>query len=121
MKVVHQHRAEKQRHRHLAEVMANRFGLRTGSMDSTVVLHVPRMVPALDETIIGLGDGGIAENVGVVDRINSIQAARHHISAALAAIGPSRRRSHAENAHSGDDCKRDENLVSTHGSLLQSA
>src|SRR5260370_25640991 len=80
--------------------------------------HVPSMVPPLDETIIGFGEGRIAKNTGVVNRINSVQAARDHIRlAATVAIRPDRRRSGAENAQGGD-CKCNENFLSIHGDLL---
>jgi hypothetical protein len=39
--------------------------------------HVPSVVWRLDETI-GFGDGGIPENMGVISRIDAVQAARHH-------------------------------------------
>jgi hypothetical protein len=78
------------------------------------------MVPPLDETIICFGDGGIAEDIGVENRIDSHQAARDHKPAARAAFGPGCGYG-AENAQGGDDCKRDENPISTHGSLLLSA
>jgi hypothetical protein len=77
------------------------------------------MVPPLDETIISFGEGRIAKNTGVVDRINAVQAARDHTRlAAAVAIRPSRRRSGAENAQGGGDCKRDESLPSIHGGFL---
>ena len=62
------------------------------------------MVPPLDETIIGFGEDRIAKNTGVVNRINSIQAARDRTRlAATVAIRPNRRRSGAENAQGGGD------------------
>jgi hypothetical protein len=39
----------------------------------------------LDETI-GFGDGGIAENAGVISRIDAVQAARHHKPASVVPI-----------------------------------
>jgi hypothetical protein len=39
--------------------------------------HVPSVVWRLDETI-GFGDGRIPENMGVISRIDAVQAARHH-------------------------------------------
>jgi hypothetical protein len=36
------------------------------------------MVPPLDETRVGFGEGRIAKNTGVVNRINAVQAARDH-------------------------------------------
>jgi hypothetical protein len=51
------------------------------------------MVLPLDETIIGFGEGRIAKNTGVVNRINSVQAARDHTRLApTVAIRPSHRR-----------------------------
>jgi hypothetical protein len=65
--------------------------------------------PRLDETIMLFGEGRIAKNPGVVDRINSVQAARDHTRfAATVAIRPSRGRSGAEYAQGGGDCKCDE-------------
>jgi hypothetical protein len=79
------------------------------------------MVRPLDETITIFGEGRIAKNTGVVNRINSVQAARDHtrFAATVAvAIRPSRGRSGAENAERSGDCNHDEKLVSSHGSLL---
>jgi hypothetical protein len=85
---------------------------------STVWYHVPNMVPPFDETIIGFGEGWIAKNTRVVNRINSVQAARHDTRlAAAVAIRTNRRRSAAENAQGGD-CKRHESHLFTHGFLL---
>jgi hypothetical protein len=78
------------------------------------------MVPPLDETIIGHGEGRIAKNTGVVNRINSVQAARDNIptlAATVAAIARSRG-SGAEDAQGGGDCKCDESHLSTHGGFL---
>jgi hypothetical protein len=74
------------------------------------------MVRPLDKTIIGFGEGWIAKNTGMVDRINPVQAARDHTRlAATVAIRPSRRRRGAEG---GDDCERDESQFSTHDGFL---
>jgi hypothetical protein len=74
------------------------------------------MVRPLNKTIIGFGEGRIAKNTGVVDRINPVQAARDHTRlAATVAIRPSRRRRGAEG---GDDCERDESQFSTHDGFL---
>jgi hypothetical protein len=78
------------------------------------------MIPPLDETIIGFCKGRIAKNTGVINRIYSVQVARDHARlAATVAIRPSRRRSGAETAQRGGDCKRDESLLCTHGSFLR--
>jgi hypothetical protein len=74
------------------------------------------MVLPSDETIIGFGEGRIAKNTGVVNRINSVQAARDHTRLAATAITRSRG-SRAEDAQGGGNCKRDEGLVSIHGNL----
>jgi hypothetical protein len=53
-----------------------------------------------------------------MNRINSVQATRSHRPAALAAIVdviPRERRSSAEKAQGGGDCKCDKSLLSTHG------
>src|SRR5579862_3331135 len=86
---------------------------------STVWFHMPSMVPPLDEAITGFGEGWIAKNTWVVNRIDSVQAARDHIRlAAAVAIRPSRRRCGAEKAQGDSDRRHDESLVSAHGSLL---
>jgi hypothetical protein len=77
------------------------------------------MVRPLDETVTVSGEGRIAENSGVVNRINSVQAAWDHTRyAATVAIRPSQGRSGAENEQGGGDCKRYESHLSTHGFLL---
>src|SRR5258707_5334264 len=79
---------------------------------------MPSSVPSSDETINCLGEGGIAENVGAIDRIDSVQAARLHKSTAIIAaveIRPCRR---AGDENAGGDCERDESLLSVHGGLL---
>jgi hypothetical protein len=65
----------------------------------------------LDKPIIGSGDGGIAENIGVIDRIDSVQAARLHEPAAMMAAIEKRPtcRSRAQDTE-GADRKRDESL-----------
>src|SRR3984893_11754234 len=45
--------------------------------------HVPLTVLRFDETILFSGDVGVAKNRRVVSRINSGQAARNHVGAAL--------------------------------------
>src|SRR5258708_958096 len=86
---------------------------------TTVGSHLPGATPRSDEAKCVCG-GRIAENIRVVGRIDSYQAARDHIpTVAVAAVAIScRRRSGAENAQGGGDCKRDESLVSDHGGLL---
>jgi hypothetical protein len=86
----------------------------------TIVLHLPSAIPRSDETKLS-GDGGVAENLGVMNRVNSGQAARRHIPAALVALVdviPGDRRRDAENAQGGGDCKHDEGFLSAHGGLL---
>jgi len=86
---------------------------------STVWYHVPTMVRTLDETVTVFGEGRIAKNSEVVNRINSVQAAWDHTRlAAAVAIRPSHRRSDTENAQGGGGRKRDESHLSTHGFLL---
>jgi hypothetical protein len=87
-------------------------------LTTPIGLHVPGSVPRLDETIFS-GDRRIAKNVGMVRRINSVQAARHHKPAARAAGAVVRcsRRSDAENAQGSGEGKRDESLVSNHDDL----
>jgi hypothetical protein len=80
---------------------------------------LPGAIPRSDEAE-SVGAGRIAENIGVIGRINSGQTARDHI-ATLAiptvAIPSSHSRSGAENAQGGADRKYDESLVSNHGDL----
>src|ERR1700676_1470044 len=85
----------------------------------TVGHHLPSAIPRSDEAK-WVGAGRIAKDIGVINRINSDQTARDHIPtlAATVAIRPSRRRSGAENAQGGGDCKCDESFVSNHGGLL---
>jgi hypothetical protein len=59
----------------------------------------------LNETIRP-GDGGIAENMGMVNRINSVQAAWHYETAPLLVIIPASRQSHGSGA---DGAKNDRN------------
>jgi hypothetical protein len=51
----------------------------------TIRPHVPSAVPRPDEAICGSG-GGVPKNFGVINRINSVQAAREHKPAALARV-----------------------------------
>jgi hypothetical protein len=77
------------------------------------------MISPLDETIVGFGEGRIAKNTWVENRIDSVQPARDHIRlAATVVIRPSRRRSGAEKAQGDGDCKHDESLLSVHGDFL---
>jgi hypothetical protein len=80
----------------------------------TVGLYVPSAIPRLDETKFS-GGGGIAKDLEVINRVNSVQAARPHVSAGVRAAFRQNRRGGAENA--GSDCKCDENHLSTHGFL----
>jgi hypothetical protein len=65
----------------------------------TVFFHLPRAIPRSDEAINFSGDGRIAKNIGMINRINSHQAARDHKSALAPIIVPCpSRRSGAENA-----------------------
>jgi hypothetical protein len=88
----------------------------------TVGRDLPSAIPRFDETIFSGGDGGIAENLGMMGRINSGQAARSHgptpIVAAVGAILMPSCRSGAENAEGGGDCNHDESLVSIHDGFL---
>ena len=82
---------------------------------------VPSAVPRPDETENCSGEGGIAENAGMINRIDSVQAARLHKPAALARVVAAGRPSSgrdAENSWGGDDSKRDESHLSTHGGFL---
>ena len=59
--------------------------------------------------------------MGVIDRIDPVQAAREHKPAALARVVSAGRPSSgrdAENSWGGDDCKRHESNLSIHGGLL---
>jgi hypothetical protein len=47
---------------------------------------VPSAIPRPDETENCSGEGGIAENAGMINRIDSVQAARLHKPAALARV-----------------------------------
>jgi hypothetical protein len=88
----------------------------------TVGFYVPSAIPRFDETIFSGGDGGIAENLGMVKRINSVQATRSYRPAAISAlvhvILAGDRRSGAEDAECGDECKCDGGHISIHGGLL---
>jgi hypothetical protein len=90
------------------------------TLATTVGSHLPNAIPRSDEAIC-VGRGGIAENFGVINRINSGQTARDHrpgLAASTVAIRPSRRRSSAEKAQGGGDCKCDESHLSTHGGFF---
>jgi hypothetical protein len=58
----------------------------------TVGFYVPGAISRFDETVFSGGDRRIAENLGMMDRINSSQVARSHgptpIVAAVGAILP---------------------------------
>src|SRR5580704_1117838 len=85
----------------------------------TIGSHLPSAIPRSDEAILCEGCGGVAENLGVVGRINSNQTAWHHRSAlatAVAAITRSRR-SGTEDGQGGDEGKRDKRSVPDHGDL----
>src|SRR5580704_7789011 len=88
----------------------------------TVGHHLPSAIPRFHETILSGGDGGIAENLGMMCRIDPGQVARSHgptpIIAAVGAIFIPGCRSGAENAQGGGDCNHDESLVSIHGGFL---
>jgi hypothetical protein len=77
----------------------------------TIGRDVPSAIPRLDETIFS-GDSGIAKDLGVINRVNSVQAARPHVSTGVPATLRQSRGSGAENAQ---NCKRDESHLSTHG------
>ena len=80
------------------------------------------MIPPLDETIMGFGEGRIAKNTWVVNRIDPVQAARDHIRLmATLAIRPRRRSCSAEKAQCDGGSKHDESLLFTHGSLPAAA
>jgi hypothetical protein len=80
---------------------------------------MPPTIRRSDKAEFG-GSRSTAEDIRVVGRINPDQTARDHrpfsISTVAFIILPaSRRRSDAENTEGGDDCKRAERLISTHG------
>ena len=84
-----------------------------------IALHAPNAVRSQDKPI-GLGGSRVAENLGVVDRIDPDQAARDHIPALAASVVAVGRRCWCgtENAEHSGDCNHDQNLVSSHGILL---
>jgi hypothetical protein len=87
----------------------------------TVGFHVPGAIPRFDEAVFSGGDGGIAENLGMMGRINSGQVARSHAPTSIAAIGAILMpgcSSGAQNAQGRDDCKRQDSLIATHSRLL---
>jgi hypothetical protein len=89
----------------------------------TVGFYVPSAVPRSDETVISGGNGGIAENLGMMGRINSRQIARGDaptsIVAAIGAILTAGCSRGAENAQGRDDCKRQGSFLAIHSSLLR--
>jgi hypothetical protein len=89
----------------------------------TVGLYVPSAIPRFDEAIFSGGDGGIAENLGMMGRIDSGQVARSHgptpVVAAIGAILIPGCSGGAENAQGRDDCKRRDSSLATHSSLLR--
>jgi hypothetical protein len=85
----------------------------------TIGPHLPSTIPRSDEAK-RVGGGGIAKNFGVVGWINSVQTAWHYrpaLATAVIAIA-CRRRSGAQNAQGGGDCRRDESHLSTDGGFL---
>jgi hypothetical protein len=95
------------------------MGIYGFALAMTIGLHVPSAIPRSDKTICP-GDGGITKNFGVINRINSVQAAWYHKPAALARVIAAGRPSSgrdAENSRGGDDSKRDESVLSPHWSL----
>src|SRR6516165_9799287 len=88
------------------------------SIPAAVALHAPNAIRPLDKAI-GLGGSRVAENLGVVNRIDPDQAARDHIPAfpATVVVFP-RGCGGTENAERSGDCNHDESLVSPHGNLL---
>ena len=64
----------------------------------TVVLDVPSAIPRFDETIFSGRDAGIAKDLGVINRVNSVQAAWPYVSTRVPATFRQSRRSGAENA-----------------------
>jgi hypothetical protein len=87
-------------------------------LTAPICSYVPSAILRPDKTIC-VGGSGIAKNIGVVDRINSNQAAGYHKSTAIPAVavfGRNPRRG-AENAQCGSEGKRDERSASNHGDL----
>src|SRR6516225_4308584 len=87
---------------------------------AAVALHAPNAIQPLDKAI-GLRDSRVAEDIGVVSRIDPDQAARDDIRARafLAAVVVRRGcRDSTENAERGGDSNHDESLVSSHGNGL---
>jgi hypothetical protein len=84
-----------------------------------IVYHVPSAIPRLNETVNCSGEGGIAKNIGVVSRIDSVQAARFDKPAAFppSRLAGRRRRGGIENAEAGGNRKHDENPFPAHFSL----
>src|SRR5580704_2860651 len=88
----------------------------------TIGFHLPSAIRRPDEAINCVGGGGVAKNIGMVRRINSVQATRPHrpalATALVAAIIRSRRSSAKDAQGRGGDYKRDESLLFTHGGFL---
>src|SRR5215471_19957637 len=99
---------------------AQRCLLRLDRLATTIGLHVPSAVARSDEAILG-SDRGIAKNIGVVNRINAIKAARHDMSTSVAPVAdiflPVCGRSD-RNAECDDAEQHDEIHFSNHGGLL---
>jgi hypothetical protein len=86
----------------------------------TIVLNPPGAIPRFDEPELSGGDDGIAENLGVVNRVDPVQAARHHGPAAFSAVIDvilRGRGNRAESAQGQCGGKHDERVFSTHGIL----
>src|SRR5215471_6649244 len=74
--------------------------------------HAPNAIRPLDETR-GSGSRRTAENLGVVDRIDPVQAAREHVGAVVATTAAVRRdrRTDAKNAERNGDSTRDKSYL----------
>src|ERR1019366_1872804 len=82
--------------------------LQASSIGAAVLHHRPSMVPPADESV-GSGDGGIAEDFGVIDRIDALQAARDHVPAPTKIVAERpRRRSATDDNQGAGDCKHGE-------------
>jgi hypothetical protein len=86
----------------------------------TVGRYLPNAIPRSDEAKC-VGGGCIAKNIGVMNRIDSDQAARDHSPTLAPPVGAitRSRRSGAEDAQGGGDCECYESFLSIHGGLLQ--
>src|SRR4030081_1863298 len=80
-----------------------------------VALHVPGAVPGLKEAVFTGRDGGISKNLGVISRIDAVEAARFHKPTLVVGVRPSSRRD-AENTEDGDNRMHDK-VPSAHSSL----